>query len=90
MSLKKFSVYALANTFAIIDIILHLLFRVWVWLSPESYEFVLKFFVAGLDVHTEAGFDLNLINIVLSTILEAAIFWLLGAAVAVLYNKLSK
>ena len=90
MPSKKFSVYALANTFAIIDLILHPLFRVWVWLSPQTYEFAMKFFVAGWEIHTTAGFDLNPVNIVLSTIIEASLLWLLGAAVAILYNKLSK
>ena len=87
---KKFNVIALANTFAIIDVVLHLLFRIWVWLSPRSYEFMMKSFVAGWEVNVQTGFDLNLVNISLSTITEAAVFWLLGASVALLYNKLSK
>ena len=87
---KKFNVIALANTFAIIDILLHLLFRIWILLSPRSYEFMMKFFVAGWEVNVQTGFYLNLVNILLSAITEAAVFWLLGASVALLYNKLSK
>ena len=89
MSSKKFDVFALANTFAILDIILHLLFRVWIWIAPSSYESTMNLFVAGWQVKV-TSFDLNLLHMFFSTILEAAVFWLLGATIALLYNKLSK
>ena len=89
MSSKKFDVFALANTFAILDIVLHLLFRVWIWIFPSSYEIAMKLFVAGWQVKV-ISFDLNLLHIFFGTILEAAVFWLLGATIALLYNKLSK
>jgi len=89
MATKKFDVFALANTFAIIDIILHPLFRLWIWISPNSYESAMNLAVAGLQVKV-TSFDLNLSYMIFGTILEVAIFWLLGATVALLYNKLSR
>ena len=86
---QKWNVYALANTFAIIDIILHSLFKVWIWISPTSYENAMNLFVAGLQIKV-TSFDLSLNNIIFGTILEAAALWLLGAAVALIYNKLAK
>ncbi|MBI1970674.1 hypothetical protein HYS47_02930 [Candidatus Woesearchaeota archaeon] len=86
---KLFDVIAFANTFAIIDLILHPLFRLWISVSPESYEHVLNLFVAGWQLEV-TPFDLSLSNIVVGTILEAAGFWLFGAVVALLYNKLAK
>jgi len=86
---QKWNVYALANTFAIIDIILHSLFRVWIWVSPTSYENAMNLFVAGLQVKV-TEFDLSLTHTIFSTLLEAAAFWLVGAAVALIYNKLAK
>ena len=88
--MKKFDVIALANTFAIIDIIAHPLFRLWVWLSPESYVKTAHLFVEGLQLEIVPEFDLNLTNFVIGTILEAATFWVLGAVVALVYNKISK
>ena len=89
MSAKKFDVLALANTFVIIDIILHSLFRIWIWILPSSYERAMNLFVAGLQIEV-TSFDLNLSHIIFGTILEAAVFWVFGAAVALLYNKLSR
>jgi len=87
--MNKFNVFALANTFAIIDLVLHPLFRVWIWISPDSYEKAINLFVAGWQLEI-TSFDLSLSHIIFGTILEAAIFWILGAAVAIIYNKLSK
>jgi len=86
--MKKFNVIALANTFAVIDIVLHLLFRLWIWISPGSYENIIHLFVAGLNVEVTA-FDFNISNLIFSTVLEAIGFWVLGAAVALIYNKFS-
>jgi len=86
---KKLDVIALANTCAIIDIILHPLFHIWVSIAPRSYEWLMGLFVAGLHLQV-TEFDSSLTHILLGTILEAAVFWLLGASVALLYNKLSK
>ena len=87
--MNKFNVFALANTFAIIDLILHSLFRVWIWISPESYQKAINLFVAGWQLEV-TSFDLSLSHMIFGTILEATIFWILGAAVAIIYNKLSK
>ncbi|OGE86503.1 MAG: hypothetical protein A3J48_00050 [Candidatus Doudnabacteria bacterium RIFCSPHIGHO2_02_FULL_46_11] len=86
----KLNAWAFANTFAIIDLILHPLFRLWVLISPESYVKVMHLFVEGLQLKIEPAFDLNFGNFLTSTILEAALFWILGWAVAHLYNKLNK
>jgi len=88
--MSKFNVIALANTFAAIDIVLHPLCRLWILISPHTYEKTLRLFVAGFQVHVEPHVDLNLFNFVFSTLLEAATFWLVGALVGVVYNKFSK
>jgi len=89
MPSKKFDVLALANTLAIIDIILHPLFRVWIWISPSSYEGALNLFVAGWQVNV-TSFDLTWSHLFFGTVLEASLVWLCGAAIAILYNKLAK
>ena len=89
MSSKKFDVIALANTFAIIDLILHPLFHIWVSVHPQSYEWLMHLLVAGLEVKITA-IDTSLQHIILGTVIEASVFWLLGAGVALIYNKLTK
>ena len=78
----------LANTFAIIDLILHPIFHVWVAVSPSSYEWLMSLFVAGLKVEV-TPFDTNVLHVILGTIVEAGVFWLLGAIVALVYNRLT-
>ena len=87
--MNKFNVLAFANTFAIIDIILHPLFHIWVSVAPRSYERLMNLFVAGLHLQV-TEFDINIWHILMSTIIEASVFWILGAAIALIYNKLSK
>lgn len=87
--MSKFNVLALANTFAVIDIVLHPLFHLWVSLAPTSYERAMNLFVAGLQLRV-ADFDTSLLHIVLGTFVEAAVFWVLGAVVALIYNRFSK
>lgn len=87
--MQRFSVTGLANTFAIIDLILHPFFHVWVWVAPRSYEKVMNLFVAGLQLKVTA-FDTSFTHIVLGTIFEVSVFWLLGAAIALAYNRLAK
>ena len=84
---QKLSVLAFANTFAIIDLVLHPLFRLWIWLEPHTYERAMNLFVAGLRVEV-TNFDLSIGNMIIGTILEAAGFWIFGALVASLYNLL--
>jgi len=79
---------ALANTLAIIDLVLHPLFHVWIAIQPQSYEWLMHLFVAGLQLEV-TRFDTSWQHIILGTILEAAMFWVLGFVVATLYNKLS-
>lgn len=88
--MSKFNVIALANTCAAIDIVLHPLFRLWILISPENYERAMRLFVAGVQIHVEPQIDLNLFNLVIGTLLEAAGFWLFGALVGVVYNRFSK
>lgn len=87
--MNKLNVLALANTFAIIDLVLHPLFHLWVSISPESYEKAMNLFVAGLQLRV-TEFDSSLGYIILGAILEASAFWLLGFVGASLYNKLNK
>lgn len=46
-------------------------------------------FVAGLHLEV-TGFDSSFVHILLGTAVEAGIFWLLGATVAIIYNRLTK
>lgn len=85
--MKKLDVRALANTFAIIDLVLHLLFHLWGWYLPRSLERAMHEFVIGLDLHITEQFTPTFL---IFWILEAMVFWLLGYAIASLYNKLSK
>ncbi len=88
--MNKLDQLAFANTLAIIDLILHPLFRLWVRISPESYVKTMHLFVAGLQLRIDPAFDLNLMNLVIGAVLEAAAFWVLGYMIAYLYNKLNK
>jgi len=84
----KLNAVALANTFAIIDLVLHPLFHIWVGINPDSYEKLMRLFVAGLRVDVEP-YESSLWYIVGGAILEAGLFWILGFAIATLYNKLT-
>lgn len=85
--MKKFDALALANTFAIIDLVLHPLFHLWGWFFPRSLEIAMNEFVIGLSLHITEQFTPEFLA---SWIIEAAIFWMLGAAIGIIYNKLSK
>ena len=80
---------ALANTVAIIDLVLRPLFHFWISISPSSYEWAMNLFVAGLHLEVNE-FDTGLSNIILGTVVEASVFWALGFAFAWLYNHLQK
>ena len=88
--MKEFNVIALANTFALIDLILHSAFRVWVLISPSSYINAMHLFVEGLELRINPAFDLNLANYIKGTILEVVMFWVLGASIGIIYNRLAK
>ncbi|MSU55509.1 MAG: hypothetical protein EXS46_03160 [Candidatus Taylorbacteria bacterium] len=87
--MNKFNVIAFANTFAIIDLILHPLFHLWVSVAPRSYEWAMHLFVAGLNLQV-TDFDSSFAHIALGTIIEASAFWILGASIALIYNWMSK
>lgn len=87
--MNKFSVIGLANTLAIIDLILHPFFHLWISVAPRSYEWMMNLFVAGLHLQV-TEFDSSLSHIALGTIVEASTFWILGAVVAWIYNKVAK
>jgi len=87
--MNKFNVIALANTFAVIDVVLHPLFHLWVGINPSSYEKLMNLFVAGLHLEV-THFDTSISHILLGTLLEASIFWIFGAIVALIYNKFSR
>lgn len=87
--MNKFNAIALANTIAVIDLVLHPLFHLWVYLSPSSYEWVMNLFVAGLQLNV-TSFDSSLWHILLGTVVEAGVFWLLGYCFASLYNRFIK
>jgi len=87
--MNKLNAIAFANTFAIIDLVLHPFFHLWVWISPYSYGWMMNLFVAGLKLNV-TNFDYSIFHVVLGTILEATVFWILGYSIAFLYNKLNK
>lgn len=86
--MSKFNVFALANTFALIDIVLHPLFHLWVSFSPTMYERAMNLFVAGLQLRV-TDFDTSLWHIAIGTVVEASVFWVFGAVVALVYNRVS-
>ncbi len=87
--MHKFNAFALANTIALIDLILHPLFHVWVAIAPRSYEKLMNVFVAGLHLQV-TNFDVSIRHILLGTVLEAGAFWILGLSFALIYNRFSK
>ena len=82
-------VIAFANTLAIIDLILHPLFHLWISVAPRSYEWAMNLFVAGLHLQV-TDFDSSFTHVALGTIVEASAFWILGASFALIYDRLSK
>lgn len=80
----------LANTFAILDLIGHPIIHLWVAIDPQSYEYLMHIFVAGLRLRVDQAFELSPFNLLLSTVLEASLFWIIGFIGANLYNKLAK
>jgi hypothetical protein len=87
--MNKLNVIAFASTLAIIDIVLHPLFHLWVYISPKSYESAMNIFVAGLQLNV-TSFDTTFSYLIIGTLAEAIAFWILGYVVAVIYNKLLK
>lgn len=77
----------LANTLAIMALVLHSFFHAWAILSSQSYVAAVRMSVAGLQLSVNAT-DASVLHFVLGTIGEVASFWLFGAAVATLYNAL--
>jgi len=84
--MKKIDGIALANTFAIIDLVLHPLFHIWGWYFPRSYEMAMHEFVIGLDLHVTESFTPTFF---IYWILEAITFWSLAYIGSKLYNRLS-
>jgi hypothetical protein len=82
----KLNVLAFANTFGIIDLVLHLLFHLWGWFSPETYEMAMGEFVIGLHLEVTEHFTPMFF---VFWLVEAAVMWLFGATISTLYNKLS-
>ena len=76
---------ALAHTFGLVDLVLHPLFHLWVSVSPNSYEYLMGLFVAGLHLEV-TDFDTGFAHIALGTLVEASIFWILGFCAATVYN----
>lgn len=84
---SKFNAVPLANTFALIDLVLHPLFHLWGWYFPRSYEGAMHEFVIGLNLRVDETFTPKFFTF---WILEAVAFWILGFAAATIYNRLSK
>lgn len=76
---------SLGATFATIDLVLHPLFHLWVAVSPHSYEHLMNLFVAGLRLKV-TEFDTSWGHVILGSVIEACIFWLLGFLGGTIYN----
>ncbi|HCR80875.1 MAG TPA: hypothetical protein DIV47_00100 [Candidatus Pacebacteria bacterium] len=83
----KINSLALANTFALIDLVLHPLFHLWGWLAPQSYEMVMSEFVIGWQLRVTEQFTPKFF---VFWFLEVLVFWFLGYVGAELYNRLNK
>lgn len=83
----KLNPKALANTLAIIDLVAHPAFHLWAAISPDSLEYLMHVFVAGLELNIDPAFDLSPIHLVWGTLLEASVFWVTGYVVATVYNR---
>ena len=86
---RMFRVIAFANTLGIVDLILHPLFHLWVLVAPHSYEWAMNLFVAGLHMQV-TEFDSSWGHVVMGTVIEASAFWILGAMIALIYNRLAR
>lgn len=87
--MNKFNAIALAHTIATVDLVLHPLFHLWVYLAPQTYVQVMNMFVAGLQLQI-SSIDTSLTHVLLGTIAEATALWILGYGFASLYNRLAK
>lgn len=85
---SKLNPVALGGTLALIDIVLHPLFHLWVAIAPRTYEKLMNIFVAGLQLQV-TDFDLAWGHLIIGTLLEATVFGLLGFIAAKLYNYLN-
>lgn len=83
--LMQLDTFALANTLAVLDLILHPLIHVWVAFSPHSYERMMNTFVAGLHLKVESS-ETSVSHIIFGTIAEAGTLWVLGVIFTCLYN----
>lgn len=81
---------ALANTLSILDLVGHPLIHLWVAIHPQSYEYLMQIFVAGLRLQVDQAFELAPHNLLLSTVLEASTFWALGYIGATVYNVFNR
>ena len=86
---KKLDALAYGNTFGLIVLILHPIFHIWTYLSPESYGLIVRMFFPGFRVIIDS-FDYSVSITILSTLLKSVVFWLFGFIGATLYNKLVK
>jgi hypothetical protein len=84
---QKLDVIALANSIAVVDTVLHLLFHLWGWWAPQSYENSMAEFALGFPVKIQHGFGTSFF---VFWAIEVAFFWLLGATIALLYNTFSR
>lgn len=80
----------LANTLAILDLVGHALIHIWVLVHPESYEYIMQVFVAGLRLSVDPATELTPGTLLFSSVLEAAVFWSVGYLGASLYNYIQQ
>lgn len=84
--MNKIHVIAMANTFAVVDIVIHSIAVFWMSKSPESFLFILRYFVEGLKLEADPSVHMTVFDYFFGTALEGAFFWVLGAFLAICYN----
>lgn len=88
--MNKINVIALANAFAVVDIIVHSIASLWMSQSSESFLFILRYFVDGLKLEADPSLHMSYFDYFLGTLIEGAFFWVLGASLAICYNLFLK
>lgn len=84
---QELNVIALANTVAVVDMVLHLVFHLWGWRAPRSYERSMAEFALGFQVKVKQGVGPRFF---VFWAIEITSFWVFGAVIALLYNAFSR
>lgn len=87
MNFAKLSAVKMGHASGGFVFILHPLFHLWTALHPQSYVYMLKLFLPGIQP-VVTPFDYSVTNTIIATLTKALAFWVIGFAVASFYNLL--